>query len=919
MFARSKNISLCAGSSPVLVFMGSLLFFLLGITHVVAAKAKVPAPELVKDIMTATNPEGSYPDEFCSIGDTIYFTAQTKTYGRELWKSNGTSKGTVLVKDILPGRDSSFPEHLLNYKGTLYFSVGPNLWKSNGTAESTVLIHKGENYNYIHHISIIGEMIYFISSYQNFESNIIFWKSDGTTEGTACIADVPNSIINTPPIKVGENLYFLTLDQSYHSKLWKLDSTTGTLSMLKNLTPRWNFEQLSEVAAGNGLFWFHLYNPSIGYELWRSDGTEEGTFKLSSITSAQENICCIFSEKAQLLYFFGGTSPSNQGLWKSDGTVQGTTLVKKIIADESSGEIQAFAEIGNSIFFVSYIDEILQLWTSDGSEANTRVSFNFPEIFQNAEEISSINNQIYLILRTTEEKEELWKVIPRASGKLEAGKVRGPNQTGYLSLAALKNGSILFAAGDSIHSTELWSSRSADFNSIFLKDLQGGSASSDPHELQALNGSLIFSATSAGKGDELWRTNGKKSGTTLVKEIQNGPVGSNASHFTVIGNNAYFSAFALNTSGSGSYQLWKTNGQTKGTSLLETFNIEESYPPSNFTNLSEKLYFTTTSTYDNSLTLYKKEEYLQELDRRIASVSPQSLIKSGEFIYYINDQAELWKTNGTSQGTLLLKNLGPNLDSIYFTDFVAHEGMVYVILHTYSGIHELWRSDGTPEGTVILKSLQITEEDSGDITGLTPAGTSLYFTVQTLDSSIELWKTDGNSEGTSLVKNIGFPHSGDFINAPCAIIANGNNLYFRASEEGIYTLWKTDGTSEGTLKILDFDPGSEGIIYHDKLYFAANDGTHGHELWVSDGTTSGTRMVYDLTGDSGSAVVSNPEDWRILGDKLYFTATTEKFGNELYVYDDLARKQAVYSETPSPETLKLKQILDEWLSFSRRR
>ncbi len=80
------------------------------------------------------------------MNGTLYFRANDGTNGYELWKSDGTSAGTVLVRDILLGAYGSNPRSLTNVNGTLYFqatdgSSGYELWKSDGTSAGTVLVH----------------------------------------------------------------------------------------------------------------------------------------------------------------------------------------------------------------------------------------------------------------------------------------------------------------------------------------------------------------------------------------------------------------------------------------------------------------------------------------------------------------------------------------------------------------------------------------------------------------------------------------------------------------------------------------------------------------------------------------------------------------------------------------------------------
>ncbi|BBH39037.1 hypothetical protein myaer102_15570 [Microcystis viridis NIES-102] len=68
-------------------------------------------PFLVKDI----NPGSSNPYDLTAVGNTLFFAASDGVNGRELWKSDGTAAGTVLVKDINPGSGfytSSNPRYL---------------------------------------------------------------------------------------------------------------------------------------------------------------------------------------------------------------------------------------------------------------------------------------------------------------------------------------------------------------------------------------------------------------------------------------------------------------------------------------------------------------------------------------------------------------------------------------------------------------------------------------------------------------------------------------------------------------------------------------------------------------------------------------------------------------------------------------
>jgi ELWxxDGT repeat protein len=97
---------------------------------------------MVKDIWPGLD---SRPYWLTDVGGTLYFQANDGTHGEELWKSDGTEAGTVMVRDIRPGSVRSEPAWLTDVGGTVYFTAGDGvdgreLWMSDGTEAGTVMV-----------------------------------------------------------------------------------------------------------------------------------------------------------------------------------------------------------------------------------------------------------------------------------------------------------------------------------------------------------------------------------------------------------------------------------------------------------------------------------------------------------------------------------------------------------------------------------------------------------------------------------------------------------------------------------------------------------------------------------------------------------------------------------------------------------
>ncbi|MDW8222735.1 MAG: hypothetical protein RMJ82_07280, partial [Gemmatales bacterium] len=446
----------------------------------------VPAAYLVRDIRVGLLT--SWSRALNNVNGTLFFIANDGQHGYELWKSDGTSSGTVMVHDIRPGPASAFPPG------------GPYSQYSHG----------------LHHplgAEVNGTLFFVVNDGSN---GYELWKSDGTSSGTVLVRDIrpgghsafltriPASLTN-----VNGTLFFVANDGQHGAELWKSDGTSsGTLLAwdIHPLSPGsfrfhdgLSFDGRPILANVEGVLFFSANNGSHGGELWRYAPLHGASLVRDTNPGSLGSYPYNLTNVNGTLFFTAYDRSHGSELWKSDGTASGTLLVRDIFPGVYPSNLRHFTDVNGTLFFTAWDGSTgFELWRSDGTATGTR---------------------------------------------LVADIVPGSASSGVSRLTNV-NGTLFFQANDRSTGTELWKSDGTSTGTVLVRDINPGSYGSEPIRFANVNGTLFFTTFSwtAPYGRELWKSDGTSSGTVVVRDISPGHRGSYPYNLTNVNGTLFFTA-----------------------------------------------------------------------------------------------------------------------------------------------------------------------------------------------------------------------------------------------------------------------------------------------------------------------------------------------------------------------------------------
>lgn len=901
-----------------------ILIIGLGLTGGLRADTVTPL-----DAATGTEQEGSHPQSFIKMGTEMYFTATptSNPAGVSLYKTNGST--TTKIAD--------FPDwvHSVGVAGgsTLYIIVqnggDVELWKSDGTTASLVKnlgpANAGELTGpLLGSTTPNSQRVYF--NHWDATNGWEIWTSDGTTGGTNMIDDLNPGTADTfvsPGVVRGDILFFAH-DGGDGLEPWKTDGTAlGTIQLADlNVNPSEGSNPKNFILWNGDVYFSASDTGTADEDVWVTDGNTTDFFSGDGTDDFFAGDVRVMCPVGNTLYLIAQGSPSSStlySLWSLDQT--GTATEVKDLPDHTNFNSDMLWAAGARLFFTwatdTYADE---LWTSNGTTAGT-VLVEQLHPGHSGSFISGVNtaigNTTYFLAQSRDDYSVvgLFKSDGTPAGTLPVYTDSGDGDLGEAiftfgqgsSVFGGNGGTIFFAGYDTTNGVELWKVNGAPAAMLSNLNTATSARSGAPWGITAFGtNSIILQMESTAAGSELWKSNGTLAGTTLLKDIRTGARGSfpQMNVGIALGTRFLFQA----NDGVNGREPWTTNGTTAGTALLK--NLTPGIQGSNIYDvpvlfggqayfISDPTLYRTTGVAGNATEIVMPDNIPDGVN--------SSLAVAGSSIYFAGYVTgadpftdpdfgqELVKTDGTTAGTVMVKDINP--DPYTGSDpsqFTAVGSTLFFAADNGTNGYELWKSDGSEAGTQLVKDInpagdglnRFPFDDPANLTRINFGGL-LYFIADNGTDGVELWKSNGTGAGTTMVEDIN--PAGD--SSPQMFTIMGGFLYFVA-DDGThgFELWRTDGTTTEMVK--DVNPGPPGMdggsgfygkvfaVLNGLLYFAADNGTVGAELWSTNGTEAGTTLVADINpGADGSY----PDELTASGTLLYFGAYNPAIGNELHV------------------------------------
>ncbi len=881
----------------------SLFFLCLLVMVFVPASAQ----ELVANI-NQTN-EGSTPRHLTSNDRWTVFLAYSDSFKSHLYYIDGNSNEEDPKPVAFSGENLSFSTNLRLIEDVAYVTVldgNDLLWMAADleTGDLTELIRLDSMgfYSTLDALfTVRGELFLIIQ-----DAALVnrLYQSDGTPEGTIFLGNLPVKNVITEVELTDTLAFFMGATEGVVKKLWRSDGTlTGTFTPQINDQINVGRGSLGMAAYRNKIY-YAATDGSSNFELHVSDGSPAGTRLFREIIPGQEGGG--FPTDLQVvndtLYFRTSGLTGGATFWKSDGTEEGTNEILDLPTSDDLVTISNLKVTPKRLYFSgrSSTDDKLSLWRSDRTIAGTFKIMDYVDsetpFYVSSDQIATPAGGLFFVAERDDLGWEFWYTEGSPSSTRPVADVYHGLEHGINlhSEFSRRGDRVYFSANNGTNGLELYSAKSRPDGAEMLLDINSQNVGSFPYTVLALGEKLLVVADNGCAGFELFSTEGDASSTLLLQDSRPGTASSSIGRLVKFKDKAYYINSNEQRGGSA---IWQTDGTPQGTGLFYSFTSSDGFtstiksPPA---ALGDRLllrgYLHGTgqvllATNGNPETI-ETIKVLNAETGNSGSSSRMTPLNDSVLVFVEKDTdlgQELWRTDGTTEGTYVIKDVNPTNFNFVISSLKVIDGLAYfsIKIGNDRGVPHI--SDGTENGTV-----KMIEE--GAFASITRAknyfkfGELVYFTGEfglsnylfSINPSGEVEQVHSFGQDLLLVADNAFT------------VAAGKIYFASETEQDGNELWVIDAPGEEARLLVDLNPGQESAYPSDVtlldslVYFSARTAEFGRELYRTDGTEEGTVLVADINPGAAFAGVDHLYTFQ---GSLYFSANDGLSGKELWRYN----------------------------------
>jgi ELWxxDGT repeat protein len=569
------------------------------------------------------------------------FQARDPVHADELWRTNGTARGTYVVRDIWPSRGSSKPSAISAVSiGGRSFAVfaandgkhGEMPWITDGTSAGTRMISgpdAGTGWSFI--------------------GDIVPWRGGVVFTDWAPVPGRGHRFAN--------GLYFSS-GTAAGTRLLSLQHCADHFCALRKDDRLWNFTPI-----GRRLI-YDCGSSVSGYGLCSTGGRASTTSEYWRLGGGQPAYGSIISVGQKAFVY----PPSGRFLIETDGTAGGTSRIITFqgahmqtvpiryshwqAGTGTTYDVQPpMVAWRGSLYFAVVSQGHAQLWATNANGKAAHVVKTLPSAGDPGaiDTIVGSSRELFFTIHTRRRGEALW---------VTNGTTKG---TRILRV---------YRSSDAYHPTVV-----ADGNRVF------------------------FDAPTRATGDELWVSNGTIRGTRLVRDVNPGPAGSAITDITPIGRRVFFFAW-----GPRGYQAWVSNGSKAETHMISVgrhrslcYGVCDAYELPLMVPLRDSVLFDPEQGYGPPEIWRSNGSSRGTWELKSGGGAPFDAVEEIEPVngdaVFLNATIYSWalfRTDGSDAGTQRLHYFEPAGDDAYPDGLTASGGKIFFEAADFERGNELW-------------------------------------------------------------------------------------------------------------------------------------------------------------------------------------------------------------------------------------